>query len=54
LREELLRHRKDQFAGNSSLRGTPAVAAGPSKNLWSMDGVVKMVEDWEESQQTAA
>ena len=53
-REELLRHWKDQFAGNSSLRVTPAVADGLSKNLWSMDGVVKMVEDWEESQQTAA
>ena len=44
-REELLRHWKDQFAGNSSLRVTPAVADGLSKNLWSMDGVVKMVEE---------
>lgn len=32
---------------HQTLRVTPAMAAGVSKTLWSMDDVVKMVEDWE-------
>jgi hypothetical protein len=29
---------------------TPAMAAGVSKALWSIDDVVKMVEEWETAQ----
>lgn len=32
---------------HQTLRVTPAMAAGVSKTLWSMDDMVKMVEDWE-------
>jgi hypothetical protein len=32
---------------HSSLRVTPAMAAGVSKTLWSIEDVVKVVEDWE-------
>ena len=30
-------------------RVTPAMAAGASTTLWTMDDVVKVVEDWEAS-----
>jgi hypothetical protein len=30
-----------------SLRVTPAMAAGVSKTLWTMDDLVKIVEEWE-------
>jgi len=29
---------------------SPAMAAGVSKTLWSMDDVVKIVEEWEAAQ----
>jgi hypothetical protein len=29
---------------------SPAIAAGVSKTLWSMDDVVKVVEEWEAAQ----
>jgi hypothetical protein len=29
---------------------SPAMAAGVSKTLWSMDDVVKVVEEWEAAQ----
>lgn len=32
---------------HTTLRVTPAMAAGVSKTLWSMDDMVKMVETWE-------
>jgi hypothetical protein len=32
---------------HTSLRVTPAMAAGVSKTLWSVDDVVKVVEAWE-------
>ena len=32
---------------HQTLRVTPAMADGVSKTLWSMDGVVKMVKEWE-------
>lgn len=32
---------------HTSLRVTPAMAAGVSKTLWAMDDIVKVVEDWE-------
>lgn len=32
---------------HQTLRVTPAMAAGVSKTLWSMDDVVTMVEAWE-------
>lgn len=32
---------------HQTLRITPAMAAGVSKTLWSMDEVVRVVEDWE-------
>jgi IS1 family transposase len=35
---------------HTSLRVTPAMAAGMSKTLWTMDDVVKMVEEWEAAQ----
>lgn len=31
-------------------RVTPAMAAGVSKTLWSMDDIVKVVEEWEAAQ----
>lgn len=30
-----------------TLRITPAMAAGASKTLWTMDDVVQVVEEWE-------
>ena len=35
---------------HQTLRVTPAMAAGVSKTLWSMDDVVAMVEEWEAAQ----
>ena len=35
---------------HQTLRVTPAMAAGVSKTLWSMDDVVKMVEELEAAQ----
>jgi hypothetical protein len=35
---------------HTSLRVTPAMAAGVSKALWTMDDVVTMIEQWESSQ----
>ena len=35
---------------HQTLRVTPAMAAGVSRTLWSMDDVVAMVEEWEASQ----
>ena len=32
---------------HTTLRVTPAMAAGVSKTLWSMDDVVAMIETWE-------
>jgi hypothetical protein len=32
---------------HQNLRVIPAMAAGVSKTLWSMDDVVKIVEEWE-------
>ena len=32
---------------HTSLRVTPAMAAGVSKTLWSMEDVVAMIEEWE-------
>ncbi len=32
---------------HQTLRVTPAIAAGVSKTLWSMDDVVAMIEEWE-------
>lgn len=32
---------------HQTLRMSPAMAAGVSKTLWSMDDVVRMVEEWE-------
>ena len=32
-----------------TLRVTPAMAAGVSQKLWSMDDVVAMIEEWENS-----
>jgi hypothetical protein len=32
---------------HTTLRTSPAMAAGVSKTLWSMDDVVKVVEEWE-------
>jgi hypothetical protein len=32
---------------HTTLRVTPAMAAGVSKTLWSMDDVVDMIEQWE-------
>jgi hypothetical protein len=34
---------------HQTLRVTPAMAAGVSKTLWSMDDVVKVVEEWEDN-----
>jgi IS1 family transposase len=35
---------------HQTLRVTPAMAAGVSQKLWSMDDVVVMIEEWEASQ----
>jgi hypothetical protein len=35
---------------HKTLRTSPAMAAGVSKTLWSMDDVVKVVEEWEAAQ----
>jgi hypothetical protein len=35
---------------HATLRVTPAMAAGVSKTLWSMDDIVKVVEEWEAAQ----
>jgi hypothetical protein len=35
---------------HTTLRTSPAMAAGVSKTLWSMDDVVKVVEEWEAAQ----
>jgi hypothetical protein len=35
---------------HQTLRMSPAMAAGVSKTLWSMDDVVKVVEEWEAAQ----
>jgi hypothetical protein len=32
---------------HQTLRVTPAMAAGVSKTLWTMDDVVQVVEEWE-------
>jgi hypothetical protein len=32
---------------HQTLRVTPAMAAGASKTLWTMDDVVRIVEEWE-------
>lgn len=34
---------------HQTLRVTPAMAAGMSKTLWSMDDVADMIEEWERS-----
>jgi hypothetical protein len=34
-------------------RVIPAMAAGVSKTLWTMNDVVRMVEEWEKSRETA-
>ena len=38
---------------HQTLRLTPAMAAGVSKTLWSMDEIVRVVEEWENSHKTA-
>jgi hypothetical protein len=38
---------------HQTLRVTPAMAAGVSKTLWSMDDMVAMVEAWEASREAA-
>jgi IS1 family transposase len=35
---------------HTTLRTSPAMAAGVSKTLWSMDDVVRVVEEWEAAQ----
>jgi len=35
---------------HQTLRVTPAMAAGVSKVLWSMDDVVAMIEEWEKKE----
>jgi hypothetical protein len=35
---------------HQTLRTSPAMAAGVSKTLWSMDDIVKVVEEWEAAQ----
>jgi len=35
---------------HQTLRMSPAMATGVSKTLWSMDDIVKIVEDWEAAQ----
>ena len=35
---------------HQTIRVTPAMAAGVSKTLWSMDDVVAMIEEWEATQ----
>jgi len=35
---------------HQTLRVTPAMAAGVSKTLWTMDDVVRLVEEWEKAQ----
>jgi hypothetical protein len=35
---------------HQTLRVAPAMAAGVSQNLWSMDDVVAMIEKWEASE----
>ena len=32
---------------HQTLRVTPTMAAGVSKTLWTLDDVVKMIEEWE-------
>jgi hypothetical protein len=39
--------------GHQTLRVTPAMAAGMSKTLWTMDDVVRVVEEKEKSRETA-
>jgi hypothetical protein len=34
---------------HTTLRVTPAMAAGVSQKLWSMDDVISMIEEWEAS-----
>jgi hypothetical protein len=36
---------------HQTLRVTPAMAAGVPKTLWSMDDVVKVVEEWDASRE---
>jgi hypothetical protein len=38
---------------HTSLRVTPAMAANVTQELWSMDDVVKVVEDWEASREAS-
>jgi hypothetical protein len=39
---------------HQSLRVTPAMAAGVSKTLWTMDDIMRVVEEWEKSRETAS
>jgi hypothetical protein len=39
---------------HQTLRVTPAMAAGVSKTLWTMDDVVRVVEEWEAQKQEGA
>ena len=39
---------------HTSLRFTPAMAAGVSQKLWSMEDVVGMIEEWEKETAPAA
>jgi hypothetical protein len=52
--ERLVQFRRDVAVsvGLVTLRVTPAMAAGVSKTLWSMDDVVRFVEEWEDSRET--
>jgi hypothetical protein len=38
---------------HTTLRVTPAMAAGVSKTLWTMEDVVRIVDEWEMSQKVA-
>lgn len=38
---------------HQTLRVTPAMAAGISVNLWSLEDVVRMIDDWEAAQKAA-
>ncbi len=39
---------------HQALRVTPAMIAGVSKMPWTMDDVVRVVEEWEDSRETAS